>query len=73
MEQQLLIALFYGIVGVALGGVLSAMIARYVTFKEAQGIAAGESEFDSMLHLIRLRDYPGWIDGIISRLKQADY
>jgi hypothetical protein len=66
--------LFSGVAGVALDGALNAITSRYATFKEAQGIAAGlETEVASIARLVQLRNYPAWIDRIISRLEQPDY
>jgi len=74
MSEKLLVPLLLVAVGALLGGVINAMVGRYAAFKEAKGIAASlRAEIDSILFMIKRREYVRNLTEILARLADASH
>jgi len=74
MMEKLWIPLLSVAVGALLGGVINAMVGRYSTFKEGKGIAAAlHSEIESILFMIKHRQYVQHLTEILARLSDPKH
>jgi len=74
MEPNWGLALFSLIVGALLGGVVQAVVGRYASFKESQGIAAAlSSEMSAIVELIEIREYVSHLTSMSKRLSDRTY
>jgi len=72
MADKVLLALLSAAVGALLGGVVSALVARYASFKESQAVAAAlRAEIEVLLTVIERRDHITGLGRTISHLSIA--